>query len=83
MTMAGLKLWAAIAGLVMIMAAVIVTAWRAYLIEAERGRAAIEAARDFRETTERIGGADVGTGNSDDDLGWLERRLRERAGGQR
>lgn len=56
--------------------------WRNTLITAERARSATEAARDFRSTIERIGDADVGTGDADDDLRWLDDRM-QRMGGQR
>jgi hypothetical protein len=72
-----IKLYAFVS-IVLIGAVLIVLAsWRWYLIDNERTRAALEAARDFRETIERIGNADVGTGDADDDLRWLGERLRK------
>lgn len=83
MMLARVKLWAVVIALAAGAAVAVAAAWRLYLIEGERARAAAEAARDFRDTTERIGNADVGHGDGDDDLDWLDRRLRARAGGQR
>lgn len=79
---ARLKLYAALGLGLCLAIALALAAWRLHLIEAERARAAAEAARDFKSTTERIEDADVSKGDSDDDLRWLDERLR-RIQGQR
>lgn len=71
------KLWAIMGAVALLAIAAIAFSWRQSLIIGERGRAATEAARDFRSTTERIGNADVGKGDADDDLRWLDDRLRQ------
>ena len=42
--------------------------------QAAKKRAAEQAAADYRETTERINEADIGTGDHDDDVEWLRKR---------
>ena len=77
-----LKLWLIGAAVAVLAVAAVAFTWRNSLITGERARAATDAARDFRSTTERIGDADVGKGDADDDLRWLDDRLRA-LGGQR
>lgn len=77
-----LKLWLVSAAIGVALVAAVLTAWRFYLIEGERARAAEDAAREFQNTTEAISNADTSTGDPDDDLLWLSDRL-HRAGGQR
>ena len=78
--MGRLKLYAGIALFGIAALAVVLTAWRWHLIDGERARMAAEAARDFKTTIERIGDADVSTGDADDDLRWLSDRLLQRSG---
>jgi hypothetical protein len=74
-----LKLYAVGAVILAGAVAVVLAAWRWHLIDIERSRAAVEAAQDFRATIERIENADLGTGDADDDLRWLDERLRRAA----
>lgn len=80
MMLARLKLYAAIGVFAIALVAVVITAWRWHLIDSERTRAAAEAADDFKATIERMGDADVSTGDADDDLRWLSDRLRQSGG---
>jgi HAMP domain-containing protein len=77
MIVARLKLYALVAAILAACVAVVLAAWRWHLIDIERTRAAAAAAQDFRATIERIENADLGKGDADDDLRWLDDRLRK------
>lgn len=78
--LARIKIYAIGAAFLVALVGVVLAGWRWHLIDIERTRAAAEAARDFKATVERIGYADVSSGDDGDDLRWLDDRLRARSG---